>query len=140
MLDNPTGQCLPLEDNADLLNGLDFVKGCYLGQELIARTYYTGVVRKRLMPIEILKFKNEIVNLNHPNLLLKENVKFGIALTKEDNPKKRLGKIRTISSSSNLGLALIYHNELENCNYLASNQELGLLVKIKKPIWWPINF
>lgn len=135
-LDNPSGQCLPLEDNADLLNGLNFSKGCYLGQELVARTHYTGVVRKRLMPIEVLKFEDQLLADGQTGAL-KEKVKFGISLTREDNPKKRLGKIRSISSTSNLGLALLYHKELENCQYLAANQELGLLVKVNKPIWWP---
>lgn len=120
------------------MNGIDFNKGCYLGQELVARTHYTGVVRKRLMPIEVIKFNNQ--NLSESNvdqIVLKEKVKFGITLTKENNPQKRLGKLRTICSSSNLGLAVVYHKELESCNYLATNSELGLLVKINKPIWWP---
>ena len=29
-------------------------KGCYLGQELTARTYFRGVTRKRIMPVHIL--------------------------------------------------------------------------------------
>lgn len=138
LLDHPSGQCLPLEDNVDLLNGVSFNKGCYLGQELIARTHYTGVVRKRLMPVEIIKFNNQILKSSNDSELnhdLKEKVKFGIQLTREDNRKKRLGKMRSISS--NLGLGVFYHQELDAANYFASNQELGLLVKINKPIWWP---
>ena len=27
------------------------MKGCYIGQELTARTHHTGVIRKRLLPI-----------------------------------------------------------------------------------------
>lgn len=127
---------MPLEDNADLLNGLNFSKGCYLGQELVARTHYTGVVRKRLMPIEVIEFEGKPLSDGQTGDL-KEKVKFGISLTKEENPKKRLGKIRSISSTSNLGLALLYHKDLESCNYLAANQELGLLVRVNKPIWWP---
>jgi hypothetical protein len=42
---------LPLERNYDLLKGIDFDKGCYIGQELTARTYHTGVVRKRVLPV-----------------------------------------------------------------------------------------
>lgn len=41
---------LPLEMGADALRGVSFDKGCYLGQELTARTYHTGVVRKRVAP------------------------------------------------------------------------------------------
>ncbi len=42
-----------LENNFDELNGIDWDKGCYLGQELTARIYYRGLVKKRLMPVEI---------------------------------------------------------------------------------------
>lgn len=42
-----------LENGFDELNGVDWQKGCYLGQELTARTKYRGLVRKRLMPVEI---------------------------------------------------------------------------------------
>ena len=30
---------------------MSFSKGCYVGQELTARTHHTGVVRKRVVPI-----------------------------------------------------------------------------------------
>ena len=42
-----------MESNFDELNGIDWDKGCYVGQELTARTHYRGLVRKRLMPVEI---------------------------------------------------------------------------------------
>ena len=47
----PSGEALPLEYNLDGLNGVSFKKGCYVGQELTARTHFNGVVRKRLMPV-----------------------------------------------------------------------------------------
>ena len=50
-LDFPVGSSLPLENNLDYMNGVDFRKGCYVGQELTARTHHTGVVRKRLLPL-----------------------------------------------------------------------------------------
>jgi folate-binding protein YgfZ len=42
-----------LENGFDELHGIDWDKGCYMGQELTARTRYRGLVRKRLMPVEI---------------------------------------------------------------------------------------
>ncbi|OAN54151.1 glycine cleavage system protein T [Paramagnetospirillum marisnigri] len=42
-----------LENGFDELNGVDFQKGCYMGQELTARTKYRGLIKKRLMPVEI---------------------------------------------------------------------------------------
>ena len=45
------GQALPLEASLELQYGVDFRKGCYVGQELTARTHHTGVVRKRVVPV-----------------------------------------------------------------------------------------
>jgi folate-binding protein YgfZ len=42
-----------LESGFDELNGVDWHKGCYIGQELTARTKYRGLVKKRLMPVQI---------------------------------------------------------------------------------------
>jgi hypothetical protein len=42
-----------LESGFDELNGVDWQKGCYVGQELTARTKYRGLVRKRLLPVTI---------------------------------------------------------------------------------------
>jgi folate-binding protein YgfZ len=44
---------LLLESGFDELNGVDWQKGCYVGQELTARTKYRGLIKKRLMPVEI---------------------------------------------------------------------------------------
>lgn len=42
-----------LESGFDELRGVDFDKGCYVGQEITARVKYRGLVRKRLMPVAI---------------------------------------------------------------------------------------
>jgi folate-binding protein YgfZ len=47
------GKAILLESNIDLLNGISWDKGCYMGQELTARTRYRGLVKKRLMPVRI---------------------------------------------------------------------------------------
>jgi folate-binding protein YgfZ len=44
---------LLLEAGFDELNGIDWQKGCYIGQELTARTMYRGLVRRRLVPVTI---------------------------------------------------------------------------------------
>lgn len=41
---------LPFMFNSDLFNGFSFNKGCYLGQEIVARAYHTGIVRRRIFP------------------------------------------------------------------------------------------
>ncbi|HKV16468.1 MAG TPA: folate-binding protein [Reyranella sp.] len=46
-------KALLLESGFDELNGVDWNKGCYMGQELTARTKYRGLVRKRLFPVKV---------------------------------------------------------------------------------------
>lgn len=41
-----------LEYGFDELNAIDYKKGCYVGQELVARTHYKGVIRKEIVQIE----------------------------------------------------------------------------------------
>jgi folate-binding protein YgfZ len=40
-------QFVPQMLNLDLLNGINFKKGCYTGQEIVARTHYLGTVKRR---------------------------------------------------------------------------------------------
>jgi folate-binding protein YgfZ len=40
-----------LEAGFDELNGVSWTKGCYMGQELTARTRYRGLVKRRLLPV-----------------------------------------------------------------------------------------
>ena len=42
-----------LEAGFDELNGVDWNKGCWIGQELTARTKYRGLVKQRLVPVVI---------------------------------------------------------------------------------------
>ncbi len=44
---------LPLEANFAELGGVDFDKGCFIGQEVTARMKHRGRLRKRLLPVEI---------------------------------------------------------------------------------------
>ena len=41
----------PIEADFDLLNGIDFKKGCYVGQETTSRMKRRGGVRSRMLPI-----------------------------------------------------------------------------------------
>ena len=42
-----------LEGGFDELQGISWTKGCYMGQELTARTRYRGLLKRRLVPVEI---------------------------------------------------------------------------------------
>lgn len=43
---------MPQEYGLDLLGGISYIKGCYVGQELISRTKSRGVIRKKIMRVE----------------------------------------------------------------------------------------
>ena len=51
-LDYGFGDAFPHEALFDQLNGVDFKKGCYVGQEVVARMQFRGTARKRIVPVE----------------------------------------------------------------------------------------
>jgi folate-binding protein YgfZ len=46
------GDTFPHEANLDLLNGVSFTKGCFIGQEVVARMKHRGTARRRVVPVE----------------------------------------------------------------------------------------
>ncbi len=42
-----------LEFNLDRFNAIDFAKGCYIGQELTARTKYRAVLKRKAQPVRL---------------------------------------------------------------------------------------
>jgi folate-binding protein YgfZ len=46
------GEAFPHEALFDQLNGVDFAKGCYVGQEVVSRMEHRGTARRRIVPIE----------------------------------------------------------------------------------------
>lgn len=113
----PQAACFPLECNADYLGGVSFHKGCYIGQELTARTHHTGVVRKRLMPV---------VMLDEPSATLPPDA------VVRNAAGTALGKLRAHCGS--LGLALLRVQEALAANTL---QVEGVPLSVTKPGWWP---
>ncbi|MCF8494605.1 MAG: folate-binding protein [Rickettsiaceae bacterium] len=43
---------IPIEFGAEELNAIDYKKGCYVGQEVISRAKYQGVVRKKIFKLQ----------------------------------------------------------------------------------------
>jgi folate-binding protein YgfZ len=41
----------PIEANFDLLNGIDFKKGCFVGQETTSRMKRRGAIKNRMLPV-----------------------------------------------------------------------------------------
>jgi tRNA-modifying protein YgfZ len=52
-VDFPYGDAFPHDVNMDLLNGVDFEKGCYVGQEVVSRMRHRGGVRKRIVKVSL---------------------------------------------------------------------------------------
>merc|ERR1719244_1227905 len=87
------GKTFPLESNLVFLNGISFSKGCYLGQELTARTHHTGVIRKRIMPL--------IVD-NPENLSIETELNL-----ENETTKKSVGKFKGCVNNYGIGLMRI---------------------------------
>ena len=100
-----------LESGFEELNGVDFNKGCFMGQELTARTKYRGLVKKRLIPICIdgaTPSPGEVI--------------------KQDG--KNVGELRSISGD--LGIAIIRLEALEKDVSLKAGDAF---IIPKKPEW-----
>jgi len=50
-IDFSYGDAFPHETDMDQLNGVDFAKGCYVGQEVVSRVEHRGSARKRIVPV-----------------------------------------------------------------------------------------
>lgn len=112
----PIGNCFPLEGNCDYLHGVSFHKGCYIGQELTARTYHTGVIRKRLMPL-VYEEKPSDLQIDSP-------------VTADSG--KAAGKLRGCEGIN--GIALLRVEEVLKSKYLDIG---GKRCETWRPFWWP---
>ncbi|XP_075703663.1 iron-sulfur cluster assembly factor IBA57, mitochondrial isoform X2 [Rhinoderma darwinii] len=117
--DLPPGVALPLESNLVYMNGISFSKGCYVGQELTARTHHTGVIRKRLVP----------VRLSSP---LPADCE-GAEITTTSG--KSAGKYR--AGVEDVGLALLRLAHIGEELQITTGGQAPISVKASVPEWWP---
>ena len=93
--------------NLDLIGGVSFKKGCYPGQEIVARTQYLGKLKRRL-------YLAHVDALAHP----------GDELYSDDVSGQSNGMIANAAIASNGGsdvLAVIQNSSVEaDCVHLAS--------------------
>lgn len=50
-VDAPSDKTYPIEADFDLLNGVDFQKGCFVGQETTSRMKRRGAIKTRMLPV-----------------------------------------------------------------------------------------
>lgn len=130
------GTPLPLDLALHMLNGVSFSKGCYLGQELTARSHFTGVLRKRITPIIL---SPEPVNsteeaMDAISTAQECKLPDGAELFVEGRTKPA-GQIS--SSIDNLGLAVLRLSDVFGEGRLKLSD--GRTVYAWKPEWWSIG-
>ena len=122
-----SGISLPLETNLDLLGGISFEKGCFIGQEVNARVKWRGLIKKKYVPIELINSgqSNKGINLNDE----KEIYLY-------DDPIGQIIELKHHNETNNFyGIALIklsYLYEFENNNSLLCHFK-NMKVKINFP-------
>uniref|UniRef100_K7FYK8 Iron-sulfur cluster assembly factor IBA57, mitochondrial n=1 Tax=Pelodiscus sinensis TaxID=13735 RepID=K7FYK8_PELSI len=119
--DIPPGVALPLESNLAYMNGISFTKGCYIGQELTARTHHTGVIRKRLLPVQ----------LSAPLPL--GSIPEGAAILTESG--KSAGKYR--AGGDELGIALLRLANINEPLRISLPGDANVTLTAAVPNWWP---
>ncbi|NWR46639.1 CAF17 transferase, partial [Regulus satrapa] len=115
--DLPPGVALPLESNLAFMNGISFTKGCYIGQELTARTHHVGVIRKRLLPVRL-----------PPSAAVPE----GADIVTETG--KRAGRFRAGAGELGIALLRLAHLHEPLCVRLAGHT---VRLSASTPQWWP---
>jgi folate-binding protein YgfZ len=112
-LDFIYGDAFPHETNMDRLHGVDFDKGCYVGQEVVSRMQHRGTARTRTVRIVLEDFSPEP----------------GTAIVAGDKPVGTIG-----STAGHNGLALIRIDRAADA--LAAGTPLtsgGLAVRLAEP-------
>ncbi|NXQ61021.1 CAF17 transferase, partial [Anthoscopus minutus] len=118
--DLPPGVALPLESNLAFMNGISFTKGCYIGQELTARTHHMGVIRKRLLPVRF------------PAAPPSAGIPEGAEILTESG--KRAGKFRAGGGEFGIALLRLAHVSEPLCIELGGDR---VKLSASTPEWWP---
>jgi folate-binding protein YgfZ len=101
----PREETLPMNANIDLMKGIDFKKGCYIGQELTIRTHHTGVVRRRILPVSLYDAAyGPPEKLEYDNSFAFTSPERNTDIKKDDKRKRPTGKL--IASVGNIGLGM----------------------------------
>ena len=137
------GGRVPLHCNLDLLGHVSFTKGCYLGQELTARAYHRGTVRKRILPIALVSPSSTLPAFPVPVTVDDTLDNLGDVTIPIDNDDKLsvngvdVGTL--IAHDGALGLAMLnldfcYGDQLTDLPVVGDSSVLRIL---RPASWWP---
>ena len=111
--DLDAGEIFPMEANLDYLKGIDFQKGCFIGQEVSSRMFRKGTAKKRIVSFtsnDDFTNKEEIVyNGTRIGTVIKKIDANGIALIKVDkisNPDRETAIITTENNQKTMVINL----------------------------------
>jgi len=110
---------IPQMLNLDVIDGINFKKGCYTGQEIIARMHYLGKLKQRMF---VAKINGELPEL-------------GATIYADNACEKSVGNI--VDSSNGNALAVLRLNALENSNRFYLDQQSSLEVNKVQPYELP---
>ncbi|KAL5487933.1 CAF17 [Sanghuangporus weigelae] len=135
--DIPPLQAFPMESNLDIMGGLDFRKGCYVGQELTVRTYHTGVLRKRILPVHLERNEKNSSQDAAPPVNADIRVEYEECVT-EPRPRVR-GTGKLLSSTEGVGLALMRLEQVDLVEKGVLKFRIGESWDVSHwwPDWWP---
>ncbi|XP_050228092.1 putative transferase At4g12130, mitochondrial [Mercurialis annua] len=126
----PKGEAIPLEYNFAGLNAISFDKGCYVGQELVARTHHRGVIRKRLLPLIFVDDSGEEVE---------QMVAPGSEVIDTASGKK-VGSVTTALGCRGLGVLRVDEAFKGGSGSLAIQGQDDIRVEAVRPKWWPAEW
>lgn len=121
-------QAVPLEYSLDMLGGISYTKGCYVGQERISYTHYRGVIRKRCIPFKIQGGGSTSASADQ---LIGCHIH--IKRSHEEGIGEPVGSVRALSGG--VGLAVVKMNALGSVDGLTI-EPYGLRCVPQQPSWW----
>lgn len=92
-----TDQFIPQMLNLDLLDFISFKKGCYTGQEVVARAHYLGAVKRRMY---LLALATDSVPASGQTLSNSEGKQLGTIINAEANEQGKVEALAVLSTSS----------------------------------------
>ena len=92
-----TDQFIPQMLNLDLLDFISFKKGCYTGQEVVARAHYLGAVKRRMY---LLALATDSVPASGQTLSNSEGKQLGTIVNAEANEQGQVEALAVLSTSS----------------------------------------